>query len=52
MGIADAAGEVGGVVVDEAKQGRAPGVLPWQAQEVQARDIGNAAAVDYVPVTD
>src|SRR5690349_10709834 len=52
MGIADAAGEVGGIVVDEAEQGRASGVLPWQAQEIQAGDIGDAAAVDYVPVTD
>src|SRR5690348_7725134 len=42
---------MGGIVADEAEQGRASGVLPWQAEEVQAGDIGDAAAVDNVPVT-
>jgi hypothetical protein len=47
----DVAGQDGGIVVDEAEQGRASGVLPGQAHEVQARDIGDAAAVDDLPVT-
>src|SRR6476659_7653158 len=47
----DAAGQVGGVFVDESEQGRAAAVLPGQAEEVQAGDIGDAAAVDQVPVT-
>ena len=42
----DLIGEVGGVVVDEAEQGRAAGVLPGQAEEVQPGDIGDAAPVD------
>src|SRR5215475_7515261 len=32
----DEAGEVGGVVANEPQQGRAAGVLPSQAQEIQA----------------
>ena len=40
------------VVLDPAEQGRPPGVLPGQAEEVQAGDIGDAAQVDYAPVTD
>jgi hypothetical protein len=32
--------------VDEAEQGRAAAVLPEQAEEVQAGDIGDAAPVD------
>src|SRR5437764_1876763 len=47
----DAVGQVGGVMVDEAEQGRATAVLPGQAEEVQARDIGDAAPVECVPVT-
>ena len=42
----NAVGQVGGVFADEAEQGRAAAVLPGQAEEVQARDIGDAAAVD------
>ena len=38
--------------MDEAEQGRAAAVLPGQAEEVQAGDIGDAAPVDYVPVPD
>jgi hypothetical protein len=32
--------------VDEAEQGRAAAVLPGQAEEVQAGDIGDAPLVD------
>ena len=48
----DPVGQVGSVFVDEAEQGRAAAALPGQAEEVQAGDIGDAAPVDYVPVTD
>jgi len=48
----DAPDQVGGVFADEAEQGRAAAVLPGQAEEVQAGDIGDAAPVDYLPVTD
>src|SRR5262249_13841757 len=44
--------EVGGVVVDEAEQGRAACVLPRQSQEVQAGNVSDAAPVDYLPVAD
>ena len=33
------------VVADEAQQGRAAGVLPWQAEEVQPWHVGDATAV-------
>src|SRR5690606_19700770 len=46
----DPAGEVGGVVVDEAEQRRAAGVLPGQAEEVQAGDVGDATPVDHPAV--
>jgi hypothetical protein len=36
---------VGAVVVDEAEQRRAAGVLAGQAEEVQAGDVGDTAAV-------
>src|SRR3954453_21432622 len=42
---ADLPGQVLGVVLDEAEQGRAPGVLPGQADEVQAGRFGDAALV-------
>jgi hypothetical protein len=45
----DAIGEVVGIVVDEAEQGRAAGVLPRQAEEVQARYLGDAAPMGYLP---
>ena len=48
----DAASEVGGVLVDETEQGRAAAVLPGQAEEVQAGDIGDAAPVDHLPLAD
>src|SRR5215203_3697226 len=48
----DAVGEVCGVVVDEAEQGRAAGVLPGQAQEVQAGHLGHAPPVHNVAFTD
>ena len=48
----DPVGQVGSVFVDEAEQGRAAAALPGQAEEVQAGDIGDAAPVDYQPVTD
>ena len=35
----DLVGEVCGILVDEAEQGGAAGVLPGQAQEVQAGDL-------------
>src|SRR4029450_8502380 len=43
-------GEVCGILVDEAEQGRAARVLPGQSQEVQARDLGDTAAVYHPPV--
>ncbi|HEX3305496.1 MAG TPA: hypothetical protein VHS32_04555, partial [Streptosporangiaceae bacterium] len=46
----DVAGQDGGIVVDEAEQGRASGVLPGQAHEVQAGDIGDPAPVDYLAI--
>src|SRR5437588_9049428 len=46
----DTASEEGGIIVDEAEQGRTAGVLPGQAHEVQAGDIGDPAPVDYLPV--
>jgi len=45
----DLVGEVWGIVVDRAEQGRAPGMLPGQSQEVQARDLGRDAAVTTRP---
>src|SRR4029453_5946388 len=45
-------GEVCGILFDEAEQGRAAGVLPGQAQEVQAGDLGHAASVYHSPVLD
>src|SRR3954451_14036107 len=42
---ADLLGQVLGVVLDEAEQGRASGVLPGQADEVQAGRFGDAALV-------
>jgi hypothetical protein len=48
----DAVGQVGGVVVDEAEQGRPAGVLPGQAQEVQAGHPGDAAPVINMAFTD
>src|SRR5215469_16591886 len=48
----DEASEVGSVVVNEAEQGRAAGVLPRQAQEVQACHLCGAAPMDYRAVAD
>jgi hypothetical protein len=42
--------DVGSVVGDEAKQRRAAGVLPGQAEEVQPGNLGNAAGVDDAAV--
>ena len=42
----DAIDEPGGVVLDEAEEGRAAGVLPRQADEGQAGHLGDAAVVD------
>src|SRR3954470_14848663 len=47
----DRAGEVGCVLVDEAEQCRPAGVLPRQAEEVQPRDVGDAATVYDPTVT-
>src|ERR671930_2118596 len=47
----DQVGEVGGVVGDEAEQRRPTSVLPRQAKEVQARHLGDAAAVDDLAFT-
>src|SRR3954447_15083698 len=41
----DLLGEVIGVVLDEAEQRRAPGVLPGQPEEVDPRRAGHAALV-------
>src|SRR3954466_11169127 len=41
----DLLGEVIGVVLDEAEQRRAPGVLPGQPEEVEPRRAGHAALV-------
>src|SRR5437764_11081341 len=38
--------------MDEAEQGRAAGVLPGQAEEVQAGELGDAAPVGYLPIAD
>ena len=46
----DVLGEVGGVVVDEAEQCGAAGVLPGQAEEVQPGHVGDAAPVDDASV--
>ena len=39
-----------GVVLDPAHQRRAAGVLPGQAEEVEAGDVGDAAAMAQAPV--
>ena len=44
----DAIGEEGSVLVHEPEQGRAAGVLPGQAQEVQPGHLGDPATVDDV----
>src|SRR5215204_4930592 len=52
LAFGDAIGEVGGVVLDEAEQRRAAGVLPRQAEEVQAGHVGDAAPVDHAAAGD
>src|SRR5918994_3246432 len=52
LAFGDAVGEVGGVVLDEAEQRRAAGVLPRQVEEVQAGHVGDAAPVDHAAVGD
>src|SRR5262249_26074552 len=46
----DTACEEGGIVVDEAEQGRTTGVLPRQAHEIKTGNVGDPAPVDYRPV--
>jgi hypothetical protein len=46
----DLVGEVGGILVDEAEQGRAARVLPGQPQKVKGWDLGDTASVYYPPV--
>src|SRR5947209_110705 len=49
----DLIGDVGGVVPDPADQRRASGVLPRQAEEVQAWGVGHSAAMnDTLPVVE
>ena len=48
----DAVGHIRGVLLDEPQQGRPAGVLPGQANEVQAGDLGDAAAVGDMAFTD
>src|SRR6266511_4544503 len=50
LGGRHAIGEVGSVFVDEPEKRGAPGMLPGQAEEVQAGDIGDASTVDNVAV--
>src|ERR687898_150006 len=47
---ADDAGQMGGVLADEAQERRAAGVLPRQPEEVQPGDVGHAAAVHDMAV--
>src|SRR6266516_3489354 len=46
----DASREIGSVVADESQQSRSAGVLPGQAEEVQAGYAGDAALVGYLTV--
>ena len=48
--LGDPLGDVLGVVLDPADQRRAARVLPGEAEEVEAGDIGDAAAVAQAPV--
>src|ERR1041385_7433300 len=45
----DLAGEVLGVVLDPSEQRGPPRVQPRQAEEVEARGLGHAPAVDHAP---
>jgi hypothetical protein len=45
----DLCGDELGVVLDPADQRRAARVLPGETEEVEAPDIGNAAAVPQTP---
>jgi hypothetical protein len=49
-GAGDEPVEAGGIVVDEAEQGRPAGVLPGQTEEVQAGDVGGAALMGHFAV--